>query len=118
VHKFIYDYSKSTVRNTVDYSGQEKLFGKTPKRGPSGPLRRTVHDIRVTLGQEQCKNTRLHYGPSDGEASTIQDQARTVRPVKTQKNPKVTGSVKCIFSVLADHPGCTTGPSAIALSDI
>jgi hypothetical protein len=29
VHKFIYNYSKSTVRNTVDYSGQEKLFGKT-----------------------------------------------------------------------------------------
>jgi hypothetical protein len=28
VHKFIYNYSKSTVRNTVDYSGQEKLFGK------------------------------------------------------------------------------------------
>jgi hypothetical protein len=27
VHKFIYNYSKSTVRNTVDYSGQEKLFG-------------------------------------------------------------------------------------------
>jgi hypothetical protein len=29
VHKFIYNYSKSTVQNTVDYSGQEKLFGKT-----------------------------------------------------------------------------------------
>jgi hypothetical protein len=26
---FIYNYSKSTVWNTVDYSGQEKLFGKT-----------------------------------------------------------------------------------------
>jgi hypothetical protein len=29
VHKFIYNYSKLTVRNTVDYSRQEKLFGKT-----------------------------------------------------------------------------------------
>jgi hypothetical protein len=29
VHKFIYNNSKSTVRNTVYYSGQEKLFGKT-----------------------------------------------------------------------------------------
>jgi hypothetical protein len=29
VHKFIYNYSKSTIQNTVDYSGQEKLFGKT-----------------------------------------------------------------------------------------
>jgi hypothetical protein len=28
------------------------------------------------------------------------------------------GSVKCFFSVLADHPGCTTGPSATTLSDI
>jgi hypothetical protein len=28
VHKFIYNYSKSTVQNTVAYSGQEKLFWK------------------------------------------------------------------------------------------
>jgi hypothetical protein len=54
---------KSTVRNTVDYSGQEKLFGKSPKRGPSGPLRRTVRDTRVSLGQNQCKNTSLHRSP-------------------------------------------------------
>jgi hypothetical protein len=89
---FIYNYSKSTVRNTVDYSGQEQLFGKTPKRGPSGPLRRTVRGTKVTLGQEHCKNTSLHYGPSDGEASTVRDLARTVwsqawtvRLVKNQK---------------------------------
>jgi hypothetical protein len=94
-------------------------------RGLSGPLRRTVRDTRVTLGQEHCKNTRLHYGASDGEANTVRDQARTVRPqartvrpVKTQKNPKVTGSVKCIFSALVDRPGCTNGPSATTLSDI
>jgi hypothetical protein len=125
VHKFIYNYSKLTVRNIVDYSGQEKLFGKTPKRGPSGSLRRTVHDIRVTIGQEHCKNTRLHYGPSDREASTVRDQTRTVRPqawtvrsVENQKNPKVTSSVKCIFSVLVGRPGCTTGPFTTALSNI
>jgi hypothetical protein len=46
VHKFIYNYSKSIVRNTVDYSGQKKLFGKTPKRGSSGPLRRTARDTK------------------------------------------------------------------------
>ena len=41
------------------------------------------------------------------------------RPVgENQKNPKVTGSVKCIFSVLTDRPGCTIGPSVTALSDI
>ena len=80
VHKFIHNHSKSTVRNTIDYSGQEKLFGKTPTCGPSGPLRRTVRGTKVTLGQEHCKNTSLHYGLSDGEASTVRDQARTVRP--------------------------------------
>jgi hypothetical protein len=101
MHKFIYNYSKSIVRNTVDYSGQEKLFGKSPKRGPSGPLRRTVRDTRVTLGQNHCKNTSQHCRPLDGGASTVRDQARTVQPQgadrpvgKNQKNPKVTGSVK------------------------
>jgi hypothetical protein len=28
MHKFIYNDSKSTVRNTVDYSGHEKFFWK------------------------------------------------------------------------------------------
>jgi hypothetical protein len=41
------------------------------------------------------------------------------RPVgENEKTPKVTGSVKCNFSVLVDRPGCTTGPSVTALSDI
>jgi hypothetical protein len=39
-------------------------------------------------------------------------------PVKNQKNPKVPGSVKFIFSVLADRLGCTVGPFMTALSDI
>jgi hypothetical protein len=92
VHKFIYNHSKSTVRNIIDYSGQEKLFGKTPKRGPSGPLRRTVRDTKVTLGQEHCINASLHYGPSDAKASTVRDQERTVRPqvriVRSAQNQK------------------------------
>jgi hypothetical protein len=83
---------KSIVRNTVDYSGHEKLFGKSPKRGPFGPLRRTVRDTRVSLGQNQCKNTSLHYGPSDGKTSTVRGQARTVQPqartVRSVKNQK------------------------------
>jgi hypothetical protein len=37
--------------------------------------------------------------------------------VVNQKNPKVMSSIKFIFSVLADSPGCTAGPSATALSD-
>jgi hypothetical protein len=35
------------------------------------------------------------------------------RPVGEEpKNPKVMGSVKMNYSVLADRPGCTTRPSA------
>jgi hypothetical protein len=37
-------------------------------------------------------------------------------PVEKPENPKVTGLVKCIFSVLADRPGCMTGPSVNALN--
>jgi hypothetical protein len=122
VHKFIYIKSKSTVRNTVDYSGQEKPFGNSPMRGPFGPLRQTVRGTRVSLGQEHCKNTCKHYRLSEGEANTIWDEARTVRPqartvrtLKNQKNLKVMGSVKCIFSVLADRLGCRARPSVTAL---
>jgi hypothetical protein len=47
VHKFIYNHSKSTVRNTLDYSGHEKLFEKTPTRyrrfDPGGSLDRRVN---------------------------------------------------------------------------
>jgi hypothetical protein len=41
-----------------------------------------------------------------------------LRHVEKPENPKVMGSVKCIFSVLADRPGCTAGPSVTVLSDI
>jgi hypothetical protein len=89
---------------------------------PSGPLRRTVRDTKVSLRQEHCINASQHYGLSNEEASTVRDQAWTVRPQapvgENQKNLKVTGSVKCIFIILADRSGCTTGPSATALSDI
>jgi hypothetical protein len=40
-------------------------------RGPSSPLRRTVRNIRESLEQKLFKNICLHYGPSDGEASTV-----------------------------------------------
>jgi hypothetical protein len=38
--------------------------------------------------------------------------------VENPENPKVTSSVKYIFSILVDCPGCMTGPSATALFDI
>jgi hypothetical protein len=123
--KFIYINSKSTVRNTVDYSGQEKLFGNSPLRGPSGPLQRTVRDTRVTLGQEHCKTSiyatncpkekwapfRTKLGPSGLRRGSSDHW-------KNQENPKVTGSVKFIFNVLADRLGYTAEPSMTALSDI
>jgi hypothetical protein len=92
--------------------------------GPSEPFRRTVCDTKTCLGQKLCK-TRIHYGLSEGEESTVRDQAqtiqphaRTVRSLKNQKTLKVKGSVKCVFSVLTDRPGCTTGPSVTSLFDI
>jgi hypothetical protein len=76
---------------------------KQTKRGPSGPLRRTIRDTKVTLGQEHCINASQHYRLSDGEASTVRDQARTVRPqartvrsVKTRK-PEGDGFSKMYF---------------------
>jgi hypothetical protein len=81
---------------TVDYSGQEKLFGKTPTRGPSGPLRRTVHGTKVTLGQEHCINSSQHCELSDGEASTVRDQARTVWPqARTVRSVKTRKTRRC-----------------------
>jgi hypothetical protein len=59
------------------------------------------------------------------EKSTVRDQAPTVRPsstdsplVENKKNPKVSGSVKFIFSVIIDCPGYTTEPSMTTLSGI
>jgi hypothetical protein len=34
-------------------------------------------------------------------------------PIENQRNPKVTGSVKFISSVLANRPGCTGGSSRL-----
>jgi hypothetical protein len=39
---------------------KRSFLGKQAKRGPFGPLRRTVRDTRMTLGQNHCKNTTLH----------------------------------------------------------
>jgi hypothetical protein len=64
VHKSIYLISKSTVRNTVDYSGQHKLFGEFT-------CTRTVRDTKVLLGQELCK-TRIYTmdSPKEKRASS------------------------------------------------
>jgi hypothetical protein len=94
-------------------------------REPSGLFRRTIRDTSVSFGHELCKSQNFYYGLYEGENSIVRDQARTVRPsgadrspVANQRNPKVPSLVKFISSVLADHPGCTIGPSTTVLSDM
>jgi hypothetical protein len=72
--------SNRSISSSTTIPDRRSFLEKQTTRGQSGPLRRTVRDTTMTLGQNQCKNTILHYGPSDGKASTVQDQARTVRP--------------------------------------
>jgi hypothetical protein len=75
---------------------------KQTKRGPSDPLRRTIRDTQMTLGQNQSKKTQVYttdrptekQAPSEDQARTVRPQTRTVRSVKNRKNPKVTGSLK------------------------
>jgi hypothetical protein len=99
--RFIYNYTKSTVRNTVDYSGQEKLFGKTDKA-------RTVRALTADRPQHQ---DNLRAEPMQKYKSTLRTVRRKSkdrpnpradrpalgadRPVgEKPKNPKVTGSEK------------------------
>jgi hypothetical protein len=83
MHKFIYINSKSTVRNTVDYSGQDNFFWKVHLCTD-----RTRHQGVPRIGTMQ--NTHLHCGLFEGEESTVRDQARTIRPqartVRSLKN--------------------------------
>jgi hypothetical protein len=89
-----------------------------------GPLRRTVRDTRMTLGQNQCKITSLHYRPSDGKASTVQDQARTVRPqARTvwsaqNRKPKCDGFGKWIIASSRTIRGARLDRPWLPLSDI
>jgi hypothetical protein len=87
------------VRNTIDYSEQEKLFGKFTC---AWTVRALPTDRRRHQGVPQTgtmQNSDLHYELSEAEESTVRDQARTVRPqawtvrlLKNQKTPKVTES--------------------------
>jgi hypothetical protein len=82
-------------------------------RHQSEPQTGTLHKCKITLRTVRWRSEHRQRPSADHPASGAD------RPVgENQKNPKVTGSVKCIFSVLADRPGCTTEPSATGLSDI
>jgi hypothetical protein len=117
--RFIYNCTKSTVRNTVDYSRQEKLFGKTGQA-------RTVRALAADRPQYQDDSRTEPMQKSKSALRTVRRKSKdrprshadrpasgADRPVGEEpKNPKVTGSKKMNYSVLADRPGCTTGPSA------
>jgi hypothetical protein len=114
VHKFNYNNSKSTVRNTVDYSRQEKLFGKYrlsadrlgpcggPSATPGWPSGRT--NAKTHVYTSDCPSTRADR-PASGADRPVGEKA---------KKPEGDEFGKMNYSVLTDRPGYTTGPSATA----
>jgi hypothetical protein len=70
--------------------------------GLSGPLRRTVRDTRVSLGQKHCRNNvytadypkekRAPFETKCGPSGSGMDSPIVEKP----ENPKETGSIKCI----------------------
>jgi hypothetical protein len=106
---------KSTVWNTVDYSGQEKLFWK--KKHICVDRSGLCDGPSATLGWASDRNSAKTYVNTTDRLKEKQAPSETKRGpsglrrgpsdrCKTRKNPpKVTGSVKFIFSVLADRTG-------------
>jgi hypothetical protein len=117
--RFIYNYTKSTVRNTVDYSGQEKLFGKTGQartvRAPAADRPRHQDNLRTEPMQKYKSTLRTVRRKSKDRPSPRADRPASGadRPVgEKPKKPEGDGFGKMNYSGLADRPGCTTGPSA------
>jgi hypothetical protein len=119
--RFIYNYSKSTVWNTVDYSGQEKLFGKnrlsTDRPGPCGGPSATPK----WPSNRTAAKTQLHTADRPVEKQAPSETKRG--PSGLRRGPsgrwgteklEGDGFGKMNYSVLADRLGCTTGPSATA----
>src|SRR5688572_11661784 len=104
--RFIYNHTKSTVRNTVDYSGQEKLFGKTGQARTVRALaadRPRHKDVTRPEPMQKSKSTlwtvrrksKDRPSPCADRPSPCADRPASGadRPVgEKPKNPKVTGS--------------------------
>jgi hypothetical protein len=99
--RFIYNYTKSIVWNTVDYSGQEKLFGKIGQartvralaadrpQHQDDPRTEPMQKFKSTLWTVRRKSKDCLRSRADRPASGAD------RPVGEEpKNPKVTGSEK------------------------
>jgi hypothetical protein len=117
--RFIYNYTKSTVRNTVDYSGHEKLFGKTGQARTIRALAadRPLHqdDPRTEPMQKSKSTLWTVWRKSKDRPRPRADRPASGadHPVGEEPNkPEGDGFGKMNYSVLADRPGCTTGPSA------
>ena len=117
--RFIYNYTKSTVRNTVDYSGQENLFGKTDQTRTVRALAADRPRHQDTLRTEPMqkyksllrtvrRKSKDRPGPSADRPASGADCPVGEKP----KKPEGDGFGKMNYSGLADRPGCTTGPSA------
>jgi hypothetical protein len=99
--RFIYNYTKPIVRNIVDYSGQEKLFGKTDQartvRAPAADRPRHQDNLRAEPMQKYKSTLQTVRRKSKDRPSPRADLPAkgADRPVgEKPKNPKVTGSEK------------------------
>jgi hypothetical protein len=118
--RFIYNYTKSTVRNTVDYSGQEKLFEKT---GQARTVRAFAADRPRHLNDPRTKPMQKHMSllwtvrwKSKHRPRPRVDRpgAGADRPVGEEpKNPKVMGSTKWVIA-----SSWTVRGARLPLSDI
>ena len=117
--RFIYNYTKSTVRNTVDYSGQEKLFGKTGQvrtvRALAADRPRHKDDPRTEPMQksESALWTVRRISADRLRPRSDRPASGADRPVgKDPKKPEGDGFREMNYSGLADRPGQAGGPSA------
>jgi hypothetical protein len=123
--RFIYNYTKSSVRNTVDYSGQEKFFGKS---GQARTVRAFAADHPRHLNNPQIEPMQKHMSllrtvrwKSKHRPRPCVDRpgSGADRPVGEEpKNPKVTGSAKWIIASSWTVRGARPDRSRLALSDI
>jgi hypothetical protein len=117
--RFIYNYTKSTVRNTIDYSGQENLFGKSGQartvRAFAADRPRHLNNPRTEPMQKHMSLLRTVRWKSKHRLRPCADRpvSGADRPVgEKPKKPEGNGFSQMNYSILADRPGCTTGPSA------
>jgi hypothetical protein len=123
--RFIYNYTKSTIRNTVDYSGHEKFFAKTGQartvwafatdrpRHLNDPQTEPMQKHMSLLRTVRWKSKHRPRQRADRPASGAD------RPVGEEpKNSKVTGSVKWIIASSRTVRGARPDRPRLALSDI